>query len=110
MRFPRIPSFKPLASWRRAVVAPVFLAVAVGFVATLVAIGALPLPPDWGASTTQARTIALEGGAFGHVSEPPAIPLPNGAPLPLVSFQGRLTNPGTGLPVANGNYSITFRI
>jgi hypothetical protein len=83
------------------------LAVVGGFMATLALTGAVSLP--WEASSTQARTIALEGGSFGPVAEPPAIPLPGGA-TPLVSFQGRLTNPSTGLPVPNGSYSTTFSI
>jgi hypothetical protein len=86
------------------------LAAVAGFLLTAGVTGSLRLPWELGGTpATQARTIALEGGNFGLVSEPPAIPMPGGG-NPLVSFQGRLTNPGTGLPVPNGNYSITFRI
>ena len=85
------------------------LAAVAGFLLTAGLTGVLRLPPGLGGTPTEARTIALEGGTFGPVAEPPAIPSPGGGD-PLVSFQGRLTNPGTGLPVANGSYSVTFRI
>jgi predicted regulator of Ras-like GTPase activity (Roadblock/LC7/MglB family) len=85
-----------------------FLAFAATFLITLALTNAVSLP-DWGASSTQARTMVIEDATFGPTNEPPAIPAVGGG-NPLVSFQGRLLNPSTGLPVPNGNYSITFRI
>jgi hypothetical protein len=85
-----------------------FLAFAAAFLVTLALTNAVSLP-DWGASSTQARTMLIQDATFGPTNEPPAIPAVGGG-NPLVSFQGRLLNPSTGLPVPNGNYSITFRI
>ncbi len=68
---------------------------------------ALPLP--WGGGGSEARAAVLEGGTFGPVGVLPAYPAAAGG-TPVINFQGRLTNPATGLPVANGDYSVTFRI
>jgi hypothetical protein len=48
--------------------------------------------------------------AGGVLAFPPKGPNPQGGAPMLISYQGRLTDPTTGQPVADGNYSITFRI
>ena len=88
----------------------------VGFVLAAALMGAAALfsevlSPPWsaGGPAAEARTAVLSGGKFAPVAEPPGFHAPGGG-SPLVNFQGTLTNPSTGLPVANGSYSITFRI
>ena len=70
--------------------------------------GAMPLPWRSG-SPAEARTAVLSGGLLSPLPEPPGSHLP--LPLPtVVSFQGLLTDPGTGLPIADATYSIRFSI
>src|SRR3989304_7886777 len=77
------------------------------FLTAAVALDRLALP--WGGgSPAEARTIVLGDASFAPVAEPPGFHTPGGA-TPLVSFQGGLTNPGTGPPGADGSYSIAFR-
>ncbi len=64
----------------------------------------------------------LEAGVTYHIQAGPndgqeedeimlvATGLVIGTPPTLINYQGLLTNPGTGAPVADGDYSITFRI
>ncbi|MBI2913475.1 MAG: hypothetical protein HYY03_06105 [Chloroflexi bacterium] len=88
--------------------AAVLLAGVIGLLATLTLTGVVERP--WGGgATTEARTIALSEGIFGPVGELPLYPAAAGG-TPVISFQGRLTNPTTGLPVGDGDYSVTFRI
>ena len=52
-----------------------------------------------------ALLLAGSAGAF-----PPERPMAQGGAPTLISYQGLLTDPGTGDPVADGDYSITFAL
>ncbi len=83
------------------------LAVVAGTFLTASLTGAV-LPWRSDSPAAEARTAVLSGGLMSPLPEPPASPL---AAVPgLVNFQGLLTDPGTGAPVADGNYSIRFSI
>jgi len=58
-----------------------------------------------GALGLVALLVAGSAGAF-----PPEGPLVQGGAPPLISYQGLLTDPGTGDPVADGDYNITFAL
>lgn len=58
-----------------------------------------------GALGLVALLLAGSAGAF-----PPERPSAQGGAPPLISYQGQLTDPSTGDPVADGDYSMTFKI
>lgn len=52
--------------------------------------------------------VALLAGGVGAF--PPERPMAQGGAPTLISYQGRLTDPSTGDPKPDGNYSMTFRL
>jgi hypothetical protein len=70
------------------------------------------LPSPWnGGGTAEARTAFLSEGVFTPIGggAAPASPAQVVAPS-AISFQARLTNPSNGMPVADGTYSVVFRV
>ena len=49
-------------------------------------------------------------GGSGSLAQGEGGVAPQAVLTPLLQYQGRLTDPGTGEPVADGNYTMTFRL